>query len=126
MAHPAYTSDTMTDDELIADGFAPAIALKDLAPGSPTLVALESASVLIIQNGQGTRAFNALCPHQLGNLADGVFADGCITCPVHDYVFDVATGECTRPDDALRLRHYPTHEHNGALWIKVPRAKWRS
>lgn len=47
---------------------------------------------------QGDRAFasDGLCPHKFGPLQEGTFGPGCVTCPIHDATFDLATG---RPGD---------------------------
>ena len=37
-------------------------------------------------------AFPALCPHQLGPLAQAEVIDGVVTCPWHGYRFDARTG----------------------------------
>ncbi len=44
------------------------------------------------------------CPHKGGPLADGLTDDATVVCPLHDRVFDFATG--TGPDCNIRV--YPT------------------
>ena len=38
--------------------------------------------------------YPALCPHQLGPLADGKIIDGSVRCPWHGYTFDLISGDC--------------------------------
>ncbi len=65
-------------------------------------------------------AFNALCPHQLGNLERGFLNSGEIECPVHGWRFNVRTGKSVYPeDDGLRLRRYEVKEEDGRVWVKV-------
>lgn len=66
-------------------------------------------------------AFDALCPHQLGNLARGDLVNGEIECPVHSWRFNIRTGASVYPEEeSLRLRHYQVQEENGAVKIKLP------
>jgi len=37
-------------------------------------------------------AIDGDCPHQGGPLADGIVADACVTCPLHERRFDLRTG----------------------------------
>lgn len=63
-------------------------------------------------------AFNALCPHQLGNLERGFLNNGEIECPVHGWRFDVHNGRSIYPEeDGLRLRRYQIKEESGILYI---------
>ena len=73
--------------------FAPAIAVADLPPGQGAEVTV-GGEVVAIFNVNGT--FHALagrCPHRGGPLGQG-FVDGAqVSCPWHNWTFDVATGE---------------------------------
>jgi nitrite reductase/ring-hydroxylating ferredoxin subunit len=65
-------------------------------------------------------AFNALCPHQLGNLASGSLVNGEIECPVHNWRFNIRTGKSVYPeDDGLRLRRYHVQEENGLVLVSL-------
>jgi len=65
-------------------------------------------------------AFNALCPHQLGNLASGSLVNGEIECPVHNWRFNIRTGKSVYPeDDGLRLRRYQVREENGLVMVSL-------
>jgi nitrite reductase/ring-hydroxylating ferredoxin subunit len=50
--------------------------------------------------------YPALCPHQLGPLADAPVVDGVVTCPWHGYRFNVKTGDCTS-GQSCRLGQLP-------------------
>jgi nitrite reductase/ring-hydroxylating ferredoxin subunit len=53
-------------------------------------VVLDSAKVVLVREGGQVHAFSAVCTHQ-GCLVSSV-ADGRITCPCHNSVFDASTG----------------------------------
>ena len=54
--------------------------------------------VAVFRCADGWAALDARCPHAGGPLADGIVADGCVTCPLHDWRFDLASGERRAPD----------------------------
>lgn len=51
-------------------------------------------------------ATQSTCPHRGGPLADGLVGDGKVVCPLHSYVFDLATGQ-PGESTCAQLRTYP-------------------
>lgn len=45
------------------------------------------------------------CPHKAGPLAEGIVHDQKVTCPLHNWVFDLNTGEALGED--ARIDTYP-------------------
>lgn len=39
------------------------------------------------------------CPHQNGPLSEGIVHDGCVTCPLHNWVISLETGEAQGADE---------------------------
>jgi nitrite reductase (NADH) small subunit len=39
------------------------------------------------------------CPHRNGPLSQGIVHDGCVTCPLHNWVISLATGEAQGADE---------------------------
>ena len=62
------------------------------------------------------RAIDAACPHAGGPLADGIVADSCVTCPLHNRRFDLATGES---DGLERVDVHEVDVRDGELWVRV-------
>ena len=88
---------------------------------------LEGRSVLfagrriaIFRLPDGWAAIDHSCPHRRGPIGDGIVADGCVTCPLHNHRFSLATGE--RIDVAgsgEAVRTYAVREHAGALQLRA-------
>jgi len=38
------------------------------------------------------------CPHQNGPLSEGIVHDGCVTCPLHNWVISLETGKAQGAD----------------------------
>jgi nitrite reductase (NADH) small subunit len=61
-------------------------------------------------------AIDAVCPHAGGPLADGIVADSCVTCPLHNRRFDLATGES---DGIERVDVHEVDVRGGELWVRL-------
>src|SRR5229473_1104279 len=61
----------------------------------------------------GLRAVSAVCP-----LADGLADAEIVVCPLHQHVYELATG-CSRTGQAS-LRVYPVRVDDGDLVVSVP------
>jgi nitrite reductase/ring-hydroxylating ferredoxin subunit len=61
------------------------------------------------------------CQHVGGPLADGTVRDGCVTCPWHGWVYDLASG-CRRTalGDVGGVRAYRAWTDGGRIWADLP------
>jgi nitrite reductase (NADH) small subunit len=48
--------------------------------------------IAVFHTDAGFLAVDAVCPHADGPLQDGLVADGCVTCPLHGWRFDLRDG----------------------------------
>ena len=60
------------------------------------------------------------CPHAGGNLSGGTVADGVVTCPWHDWDFDLKTGVCTHSRLAC-VPVYPVQVRDGFVHADLAR-----
>lgn len=56
------------------------------------------------------------CPHKGGPLAEGIVHGRHVTCPLHNWVFDLSTGEAQGADEG-RVRTFPVRVENGLISI---------
>ncbi len=61
----------------------------------PLVVEAGGRSWRVVEVDGSLRAHSLVCPHMLGPLDEAEIVDGCLRCPWHGYVFDLATGRCT-------------------------------
>src|SRR5260370_7560542 len=66
----------------------------------------------------GLRAVSAVCPHAGGPIADGLADAEVVVCPLHQHVYELATG-CSRTGQAS-LRVYPVRIDDGELGVGIP------
>lgn len=98
--------------------FAPAIAAADLPPGRAAEVVV-GGQALAVFNVNGTfHALSGRCPHRGGPLGQG-FVDGSqVSCPWHNYTFDVTTGENVVSAD-LKVARYEVKVEDGLVHVKL-------
>lgn len=54
----------------------------------------DGRSLFIYRSGEDVRVYDSRCPHQVTNIPHLALEEGRLTCPKHQWVFDVASGEC--------------------------------
>ncbi len=74
---------------------------------------------LILRSNDELRAFKDSCPHKGTPLSDGDLAEGILTCNVHLWEFDVATGDSVNPCGE-KLESYGIRSTGGSIQIEVP------
>jgi len=73
-----------------------ACAESDLRDGVLHAVTVLDTPVLIVRDGGALRAVGDRCTHRGAPLHEGTLADGCVECPWHGSIFDLADGSVRR------------------------------
>jgi nitrite reductase/ring-hydroxylating ferredoxin subunit len=77
----------------------------------------EMVAVFRLRNGE-LRAVSAVCPHAGGPIADGLIDAEVVMCPLHQHVFELATG-CSKTGQPP-LKVYPIWVDNDELVVGLP------
>jgi nitrite reductase (NADH) small subunit len=56
------------------------------------------------------------CPHKGGPLSEGIVHGGSVTCPLHNWVFDLATGEAQGADEG-QVRTFAVEVVDGRIFM---------
>ena len=56
------------------------------------------------------------CPHKHGPLSEGIVHGASVTCPLHNWVFDLATGQALGADEG-QVRTYPIDLVDGRIFM---------
>jgi nitrite reductase (NADH) small subunit len=56
------------------------------------------------------------CPHKGGPLSEGIVHGTSVTCPLHNWVFDMNTGQAQGADQGM-VRTYPVKVQGGRILI---------
>lgn len=74
----------------------------------------DGRNVFIYRSGESCKVYDSRCPHQVTDIPHLALSGTQLTCPKHQWVFDVASGECvdkgTRP-----LRQFDSRLREGRL-----------
>jgi nitrite reductase/ring-hydroxylating ferredoxin subunit/alkylhydroperoxidase/carboxymuconolactone decarboxylase family protein YurZ len=93
------------------------MAADALPVGEATRVDVGERSVFVYRAGQGFRAYDSRCPHQVTNIPHLALQGTRLTCPKHQWAFDIRTGACIDKGDAP-LRERATKVEGGRLWAR--------
>ncbi len=100
----------------------------DVPPGEVRLFVLDGNPVIIANHGHRFFALSGLCPHQNMSLAGAHLWDGLVTCPWHNYQYDIVTGENYFPksvypadlrEHVLPLATYPAKIRGDEIWVDL-------
>lgn len=96
--------------------------LSDFPAGEVRPVRVGKRSVLVFRTGDSIMAVSNRCPHQetpFGTDSHRKSSErDLLVCPLHEWVFDLGTGQCqTRPD--CPLRRYRADISDGTVTIDV-------
>jgi nitrite reductase (NADH) small subunit len=58
------------------------------------------------------------CPHKGGALSLGIVHGESVTCPLHAWNIDLASGEARAPDEGC-ARRFPVRVEDGAVFIEL-------
>lgn len=72
--------------------FLPALAVADLPPGRAAEVTVGGRQVALFNLGGSFHALVNRCPHRGGPLGQGFVEGSEVSCPWHNWTFDVTTG----------------------------------
>lgn len=96
-------------------------AVADVPVDRGLAVSAEGRAIAIFRLDDGLVAYQGMCLHRAGPLAEGVCRDGIVTCPSHWWRYDLRSGSRLDAKD-LRLARYPVVARNGRVLVTVPTA----
>ncbi len=70
-------------------------------------------------------AVSDTCPHKGGPLSEGIVHGQSVTCPLHNWVFDLNTGQAQGADEG-QIPTYPTRVEAGRILLDAEAIEKRS
>ena len=67
-------------------------------------------------------ALDDRCPHKGGPLSQGIVHDERVTCPLHNWVISLKSGEATGPDEGC-THTYPVKVEDNIIFVEMPLSK---
>lgn len=90
------------------------IALDDIPDGETLYRQCDGRELFIRRDGDQTRVYDSRCPHQVTDIPELALDGVKLTCPKHEWAFDVRTGECIEKGNRP-LHRFKTREEGGRL-----------
>lgn len=59
------------------------------------------------------------CPHRNGPLSEGIVSGGTVTCPLHNWMIDLESGDAVVPDEG-RTETLSVRVVDGDIYIHLP------
>lgn len=79
-----------------------------------TYVDCDGRSLFIYRQGNNYRVYDSRCPHQVTNIPHLALEGKQLTCPKHQWKFDVTTGQCVEKGNRP-LREFKARVESGRL-----------
>ncbi len=93
-----------------------AITEDEMGPNTSLCVKLGDLQIGLFRSPEGLFAINNVCPHKGAPLHDGFVKDGRVTCPWHQWDFQLSDGACVTVPQ-VRVASYPVEVRDGTIWI---------
>lgn len=98
--------------------YIPVIRIENLKEDTITPVTVMGRSVLLIKRGNQVFGITSRCPHMGCSLANGKLKDYVITCPCHNWSFDIRNGQY-QSNKAIVLMTHECSVENGQVCVKL-------
>jgi nitrite reductase (NADH) small subunit len=89
----------------------------DVPPFEGRRVTVAGRRIAVFRLRERFAAVDADCPHRGGPLSDGLVAEGCVTCPLHGWRFDLRTGLALSGEGEVAV--HSVSERGGELWLTL-------
>ena len=92
-------------------------AIDDIPQRGARVVKTSEGCVAVFRTGDDeVFALNNACPHKAGPLAEVIVHGKSVTCPLHNWVISLETGEAQGSDEG-RVATYPARVENGRILL---------
>lgn len=94
-------------------------ALEDIPPLGARIIRHDGGNIAVFRaEGDQIYALENRCPHKGGPLSEGI-VHGCrVTCPLHNWVIDMETGEAVGPDEG-EVKKFDVKLVDGEIFLQV-------
>jgi nitrite reductase/ring-hydroxylating ferredoxin subunit len=104
------------------DGFVAVATSALLQEGKPSTFAADGRNIAVYRDQGHLYAIDSSCTHEDGPLGESEVEGGVITCPYHDWRFELKTGKCLT-DPSRPVATYGVKEVDGFIWLGGPTSK---
>ncbi len=111
----------MSDQTVTDTQWFPVGSLDEIPRRGARVVPTEGGEVALFRTADDrVFALANRCPHKGGPLAEGIVFDHKVSCPLHNWAIDLATGEAVAPDEGCAGR-YDVMVEAGEVLLCLPK-----
>ncbi len=93
--------------------------LEDIPPLGSRVVKTPDADIAVFRTRDDqVFALRDACPHENGPLSQGIVHGTTVTCPLHNWRIDLASGEALDPDEGC-THTYATKVEDGRVYLSI-------
>ncbi len=93
--------------------------LDDIPPQGARIVEGPDGNIAVIRTeDDNVFAIHDSCPHNQGPLSQGMVFGHKVACPLHNWTFDLSSGEAQGPDEGS-VACYPVKVKNGKVFLSI-------
>ena len=94
------------------------VALEDIPSRGSRVIKTDTMSIAVFRTASDeVFAMKDECPHKQGPLSQGIVHGTSVTCPLHNWKIDLASGEALGPDEGC-TNVFPVKIENGIVCIE--------
>ena len=94
-------------------------ALEDIPVRGARIVKTHAGCIAVFRTADDeVFATSDRCPHKGGPLSEGIIHGTSVTCPLHNWVFSLETGEAQGADEG-QIATYPARVENGRVLMDL-------
>ncbi|MCB1859827.1 MAG: Rieske 2Fe-2S domain-containing protein, partial [Gammaproteobacteria bacterium] len=90
------------------------VAVAELPEQQTAYYEVDGRHLFVYRNADEVRIYDSRCPHQVTDIPHLSLVNGRLTCPKHEWAFDIETGECVEKGNRP-LRRFEHKVENGRL-----------
>lgn len=95
------------------------VALEDIPMLGSRVVDTEGMQLAVFRtSGDMVFAIKNACPHKGGPLSEGIVHGTSVTCPLHNWKIDLASGKALGPDEGCS-NVFPAKIENGMVFVDL-------
>ncbi len=96
------------------------VALKDIPKLGSRVIKTDVMNIAVFRTAKDeVFAVKDQCPHKQGPLSQGIVHGSSVTCPLHNWKIDLASGQALGPDEGC-TNIYPVRVEDERVYLKVP------
>ena len=94
------------------------VNLKSIPNDGCKIIIYNDTPIAIFRKGKKVHAIDNRCPHRGGSLGNGEINGDIVTCPLHQWKFEISSGICVQ-NNKINIYSYPVKVISDRVQISI-------